>query len=96
MSGTGMVRARVASRSVWLIVIAGLVLLQLFLMSSPAGSAHHVTGAPKAAVHVATGHWGHSHIRLTSMIGDAIMIGDSSKIMIGDSSVSKAARPATL
>jgi hypothetical protein len=90
MIGTGMVRARVASRSVWLIVIAGLVLLQLFLMAS-AGSAHHVTGAPKVSAHVATGHWGQSPIRLTSMIGDAIMIGDSSAIMIGD----RATPPAT-
>jgi hypothetical protein len=93
MIGTGMVRARVASRSVWLIVIAGLVLLQLFLMS-PAGSVHHVSGAPKATTHVATGHWGQSPIRLTSMIGDAIMIGDASAIMIGDSSTSRAKPPA--
>jgi hypothetical protein len=92
MIGTGVVRARLASRSVWLIVIAGLVLLQLFLMA-PAGSVHHVIGAPKANAQPVTGISGQPQIRLDSMIGDSIMIGDASAIMIGDSGM--ATPPAT-
>ena len=67
MIGTGLARAPGASRPVWLIAVAGLV-LGLLLVMVPAVSAHHAGQVATVSAHIA----GHTSIQLASMIGDAV------------------------
>jgi hypothetical protein len=71
MVSTGVVRAPVAGRTVWLAVIAGLVLSLLFALAA-AGSVQRTGGAPNVSARIATSHAGHPGIVLASMIGDSV------------------------